>query len=165
MHKRWFAPLLGLLCAALLCGCGGSVKVTADISAYADTPIAIAGLTEQEFNTTPGALAQLECVTQTATGATAKSGTVTAVGPTLNTFLAQYGKTQTDFDRVRFIGGDAYRVVLYEEDLAEFTIYLSVAEGTNPLPAEQLPLRVLIPGADTNTWARMVTRIEFVPKQ
>jgi hypothetical protein len=149
------------LCAglALFAGCGGG---RADISAYGDAPIEIAGLTDEEFTVTPNELAELPCVTRSATGATAKAGTVKAVGPLLDTFLEKYGKKASDFDRVRFIAADAYRVVLRDEYLTDYEVVLSVAEGGDPLPESERPLRVLIPEAESSMWEYACVRIEFV---
>jgi hypothetical protein len=148
-----------LLVILLLAGCGGSLP---DISAYGDTPITIAGLTDAEFTVTPRELARLECVTRSATGGTAKAGTVNAVGPLLDTFLAQYGRAASDFERIRFIASDEYRVVLREEYLTEYEVILSVASGKKPLPESERPLRILIPEAETSMWEYACVRIEFV---
>jgi hypothetical protein len=154
---------ISVLCAAFillaLSACGAK---TADISAYADTPIEIVGLTEMDFTITPRELSELECVSRSATGATAKAGTVKATGPLLDTFLAQYGKKMTDFERIRFIAADEYRVVLRGEYLTDYEVVLSVASGKNPLPESEWPLRILIPEAESNMWEYACVRIEFV---
>lgn len=157
MKKRICLPLLTLL-LLLLCACGSK---TADISAYGDAPITIAGLTKEEFTVTPNELAALECVSRTATGATAKAGTVNATGPLLDTFLAQYGCKAADFYKIRFIAADKYRVVLKDEYLTDYEVVLSIASGTEPLPAAQRPLRILVPEAESNKWEYSVVRIEF----
>jgi hypothetical protein len=150
-----------LLCAGcgLPVGCGGG---QADISAYGDTPIEIAGLADGEFTVTPNELAALPCVSRSATGETAKAGTVRAVGPLLDTFLAEYGKKTSDFNRIRFIASDAYRVVLRDEYLTDYEVVLSVANGKNPLPESERPLRILIPEAESSMWEYACVRIEFV---
>jgi hypothetical protein len=149
------------LCAGfgLLTGCGGG---QADISAYGDAPIEIAGLAEEEFTVTPNGLAALPCVARSATGATDKAGTVKAVGPLLDTFLAEYGKKASDFNRIRFIADDAYRVVLRDEYLTDYEVVLSVASGKDPLPESERPLRILIPEAESSMWEYACVRIEFV---
>lgn len=157
MKKRICLPLLTLL-LLLLCACGSK---TADISAYGDTPITITGLTEEEFTITPDELAALECVSRTATGATAKAGTVNATGPLLDTFLAQYDCKAADFYKIRFIAADQYRVVLKDEYLKDYEVVLSISSGTEPLPEAQQPLRILIPEAESNLWEYSVVRIEF----
>ncbi len=152
---------LTALAAALLVLLSACGKKTADISAYAETPIAVAGLTEEEFSVTPAELAALDCVSRIATGATAKAGTVNAYGPLLNTFLAQYGCTAADFHKIRFLCADGYKVVLRGEYLTDYEIVLAVSAGSEPLAEAQRPLRVLIPEAESSKWAYSVVRIEF----
>jgi hypothetical protein len=147
-----------ILAAAALPGCGGD----ADISAYGDAPIEIAGLSDGEFIVTPEELAALPLVSRSATGETAKAGTVKATGPLLDTFLEQYGKKASDFNRIRFIASDAYLVVLRDEYLTDYEVVLSVARGREPLPASEQPLRILIPDAESSMWEYACVRIEFV---
>lgn len=137
------------------------VKVKADISAYGDTPIEIAGLTENEFTITPNMLAALPCVRRSATSISAKVGTVTAVGPLLDTFLAQYKFSQNDFTTIRFCAADGYKTVLKNE-LLKREIILSVASGNEPLDKNFQPLRIIIPEAPSSYWTYQVNRIEFV---
>ena len=153
--RRRFLPLLLLLLC--LTACGGK----ADLSAYGDTPITVSGLLEEDFTVTPNELAALECVSRTATGATAKAGTVKAYGPLLDTFLAQYGCRASDFYKIRFLCADDYKVVLRDEYLTDYEIVLAVAYQDGPLPENMRPLRLLIPEAESSKWAYAVTRIEF----
>lgn len=146
-----------LLALLLLGGCGKK----ADISAYGDTPIEISGLTEEEFTVTPNELAALECVSRTATGATAKAGTVSVTGPLLDTFLAQYGYKAADFYKIRFLCADEYKVVLKDEYLSEYEVVLAVSAGSEPLAEAWQPLRLLIPEAESGMWAYSIVRIEF----
>ena len=158
--KRYGIFLIVAVSMCFLLASCGSAK--ADISEYADTPITIAGLTDEEFTVTPAELAALECVSRTAAGKTAKAGTVNATGPLLDTFLEQYGKRTSDFERIRFIASDFYRVVLKDEYLTEYEIVLAVSNGNAPLIEEHRPLRILIPDADSSMWEYAVVRIEFV---
>lgn len=144
-----------MLLLALLAGCA------ADISAYADTPIRVMGLLEEEFYITAGELARLECVEATAVGQTAKAGTVQAWGPTLETFLAQYGKNLADFKSVRFTAVDDYVVTIGRASWEKYDVILSIAKGSKPLDDHQQPLRVVIPGGESGNWIRGVTTIEF----
>lgn len=157
-------PLLWVCALLLLCGCGGGTQVKADLSSYGDTPITISGLTEEEFTVTPNQLKQLKCIKQNVTGSSAKAGSVSAVGPTLDTFLAQYGKQKSDFARIRFIASDAYQIGFLPEALEQYEFILAVANGDQPLNENQLPLWLVVPGADSAKWVRMVVRIEFVLK-
>ncbi|MDR1206563.1 MAG: molybdopterin-dependent oxidoreductase [Peptococcaceae bacterium] len=156
-----------ILCAAvwLPAGCGSASGLDAAIADYADAQITVAGLTETEFTISPSELAELDCVSSSASGQTAKAGTVSAAGPTLETFLEQYGKTQTDFALARFIASDGYRVTLHIQSLEKYEIILSVASGDKPLPESERPLRLLIPGAESSQWIYAVERIEFEAKK
>lgn len=152
MMRKW--PCLMLIAGLLLClaGCSG-----VDISKYADTPILVTGLLEEDFYITPGELAALECVEATAVGKTAKAGTVKAYGPTLDTFLAQYDKTKDEFKSIRFTASDDYVVNIGRASWDRYQVILSVG----PLEEYQWPLRVVIPGGDSGNWIRSVTTIEF----
>lgn len=149
---------IALALALLLGACGTAAP---DVGDYGGAPIAVAGLTETEFSVTPAELAALDCVSRTATGATAKAGTVSACGPLLDTFLAQYGCTAADFYKIRFLCADGYKVVLRGEYLTDYEIVLAVSAGNGPLPETQRPLRVLIPEAESSKWAYSVIRMEF----
>ena len=148
--------LLPLLLFLLLPGCG-----SADISAYGDEPITISGLTEEEFTITPNELADLDCVSLTATGETAKAGTVNPYGPLLDTFLAQYGCKASDFNKIRFLCSDGYKTVLWDEYLTDYDVVLAISYQEEALPEDMRPLRLMIPGAESSKWAYAVTRIEF----
>ena len=159
MKKRF--PVL--LIFFLLCACGGPITVKADISAYGDMPITVSGLTEEEFTVTPNDLAKLDCVSESDSGKTAKAGTVNAVGPSLSTFLAQYGKTEADFSKIRFIASDKYSVSLSGKYLTDYDVILAVSDGNDPLPEGYRPMRLLIPGAESSMWEYAIVRIEFEP--
>lgn len=151
------------LFAALFSGCspagGGAAAAVAE---YADARIVIAGLKEEEFAVTPGELAELECVSRSASGKTAKAGSVSATGPTLAVFLEQYGYEQGDFALVRFLASDGYRVTIHERTLTGGEdIILAIASGDKPLSQTERPLRLLIPGLDSSQWIYAVERMEF----
>ena len=150
--------LLPVLLAAALAACG---EKQADISAYGAAPIEICGLTEEEFTITPNDLAELECVSRTATGATAKAGTVSVRGPLLDTFLEQYGCRAADVHKIRFLCADGYKAVLKGEYLTNYEVVLAISSGAQPLPEACRPLRLLIPEAESSLWAYSVVRIEF----
>lgn len=169
-HKKL---ILAVLCAAgavlaavlvwRLCFCGGTGNVSANLSAYGETPITISGLQDEDFTVTADELSLLPCTSVTAQGATEKAGTVTGQGPTLETFLSQYGRSVSDFKKIRFYCADGYKVVLRDEYLTDYEIVLAVCRGRQTLPEAQRPLRVIIPEADSGMWAYAVTKIEFVP--
>lgn len=160
--KRSGILMFALAFVLLFTSC--STRAKADISAYGDMEITISGLTDEDFTITPNELAQLECVSRSATGQTAKAGTVNAVGPLLTTFLEQYDKKPSDFSKIRFIASDDYSVVLRDEYLTDYEVVLAVATDSDPLPEDQWPMRLLIPDAESNKWEYAVVRIEFEEK-
>lgn len=163
IFKRFIKVILFVcIISILLSGC--STRLKADISSYQDEKILIIGLEDENFYITPAELAEMECVNETQTGKTAKAGTVNAVGPTMETFLEKYDKKQTDFEKIKFYARDDYYTYILEEDLKDSTIILSIADGDNPLGGSEQPLRILIPGAESSKWIRMVDKIEFTEK-
>ncbi len=156
-----------VLCLALLiwfgAGCGAALR--ADLSAYQDEPIRVSGLTDEDFTITPGELARLDCEAASAAGRTQKAGTIYGIGPTLDTFLAQYNRKQTDFSKIIFTAKDGYYSSLSSRSLEKYVIILSLANGSEPLSENEAPLRLVIPEAESNRWVRMVTAIEFVTDQ
>lgn len=154
--KRTAAVFI-LLLALLLAGCG------ADISAYESREILVSGLAAEDFTVTPRELSQLKCTSETAVGQSAKAGTVTGYGPTLDTFLAHYGRDKSEFKCIRFTAEDGYEVVLGPVTWDKYTVIFSIANGSAPLETHQQPLRVVIPGGSSGNWVRMVTKMEFVP--
>lgn len=149
------AALLMATAVLLLCGC------RADISAYGKTPILIVGLLEEDFTVTPEELVNMKCVSGIATGSSAKAGTVQGWGPTLETFVERYGHTLDEFKCVTFYASDDYHIALGPVTWEKRDVILSVANGGKPLEAGQCPLRVVIPGADSGKWIRMVDKIQF----
>lgn len=150
-----------LLAVVLLCqmtACGGKP----DISSYEDTPIIIKGLADEDFEITPADLLEMDCVSGSDTGDSDKEGTIDGYGPTLDTFLAVYGKERSDFSKVKFIGKDGYKKTIWGEMLKEKEIVLSVANGEEPLKDSETPIRLLIPGADSSYWVYGVNEIEFI---
>ncbi len=146
-----------LLALILLClgGCG------ADISAYEDQEIRIIGLTEEDFTITVGELADMHCMSTTAVGTSQKAGTVEAYGPTLETLTEEYGRSLDEFRSVIFRASDDYSVTLAALTWDSYDVILSVANGSEPLDEYQQPIRLIIPGADSGKWVRMVEEIEF----
>ena len=162
--SRRAAIIAAAVCLALfIAGCGGR-GVKAYISEYGDIPIEVSGLADEDFTVTPNELAELDCVSRSATGATAKAGEVKASGPLLDSFLASYGggRKTSDFNRIRFIASDGYSVGLRGEYLTDYEVILSVASGNAPLPESERPLRVLIPDAESSMWEYACVRMEFV---
>ena len=161
-----FGGVLGVLIVAVAAFLVWDEVRPIDYGAYATQEITIVGLTDDAFTVTPEDLADLECVRMTASGTgqgvggASKAGIVAAYGPLLETFLDQYGYTQTDFRRIKCYCSDGYTVVLRGETL-EYDIVLSIASGKDALYEVQRPLRLVIPDEQSGKWAYGVTRIEF----
>ena len=148
--------------AALLAlvSCGAKLP---DISEYGDTPITIVGLLDEDFTITPNELAKLKFESSSATGASAKAGTVKGVGPSLITFLAGYGKTPADFKTIRFTAYDAYTIRLAGDKHTDDMVLFAISGASAPLPKGEQPMRLIIPDADSSQWIYGVVRIEFTP--
>jgi hypothetical protein len=160
-RSRAFCILISIVLTFSLAACGGKP----DISAYQDMPVSITGLTDEDFEITPAELIKLDCASESDTGKSEKAGTVEGYGPTLDTFLAQYGKERSDFEKIRFIGKDGYKKTLWGELLDNGQIVLSLSNGKEPLNDSETPLRLVVPGADSSYWVYGVTQIEFIAKQ
>lgn len=167
--KRILASLAAVLLLVAVCAGGFALYEylrPPDFSSYADTGISISGIEEADFIVTPQELSELECVEVTATGqgrgaqGESRVGTVTAYGPTLNTFLAEYGLSQTDFSRIIFECKDGYTVVL-ARDALESEVILTLSVDKDELAASHQPLRLVIPDESSGQWAYGILRIEF----
>lgn len=163
--KRKTISILICICiaaaaAAVFTGCG--TEVTADISAYGGSGIVICGLKSKTFKVTPNQLKDMECVKETAEGKSEKAGKVKAAGPLLETFVGEYGHKQTDFSEVTFKARDGYTTVLDKEFLKSHqTIVMSIADGNKALKKDEAPMRLLIPGAASMYWTKMIREIDF----
>ena len=134
-----------------------------DLGDYGDTPIEIVGLLDEDFTITPNELASLKVESATAKGATEKAGTVSGKGPSLTTFLAQYGKTPADFALIRFTASDAYTQRFVGASHTDDVFIMAITNGSQPLSAGEQPLRLIIPEAESSQWIYAVVRIEFTP--
>jgi hypothetical protein len=134
-----------------------------DISEYGDTPIEIIGLTDESFTITPNELAKLKLSSTSATGATAKAGTVSGVGVSLIDFLAKYSKMPGDFKTIRFTASDEYSIRLSGEKHTDDLVLLAISGKDKLLPEAERPLRLIIPTAESNQWVYGVVKIEFEP--
>ncbi|MDO4841307.1 MAG: hypothetical protein Q3982_01335 [Phoenicibacter congonensis] len=140
-----------------------------EIDAYADEPIQLVGLDDSGdiIQVTPKQLSQFHCEQLTVsgvgmgTGGVSKAGVVNVYGPEINTVLAYFGYSTTDFRRIKFECKDGYKVTLRGDQLT-YKIYLSIASGKDALYDKQQPLRIVIPDEQSGRWAYGVTKIEFV---
>ncbi len=133
----------------------------ADISAYGEDIIQVEGLTDEIFDVTPNELAEMDCVSDVAVGKSEKAGTVRAYGPTLETFVENYGRTLDEFYSVEFLAYDGYKSKLGEATWDKYDVILSIAEGNKPLEDWRQPMRVVIPGEDSGRWIYGVGVITF----
>lgn len=159
LMKKISALILAAFLIPAMQGCGSKP----DISAYQETPVMIKGLTEEGFEITPAELIKMECYSESGTGDSDKAGTVEGYGPTLDTFLAAYGKERGDFAKIKFTAKDGYQKTVFGKMLEEKEIVLSVANGEDSLADSETPMRLLIPGAESSYWVYGVTEIEFIP--
>ncbi len=158
--------LVGITCCTIvfftfmLTGC--SAKVTTDISSYGDTKIVVKGIETSDITVTPDHLASLKCVKASGTSQSGEGAEVTGVGPTLATFLEEYGYRQEDFSSIVFIASDGYTTTLNHQFLlAHQTIILSVSNQDTRLSKDEMPIRILIPDAESSNWTKMVVEMKF----
>jgi hypothetical protein len=130
---------------------------------YLDDEITISGIEDEDFTITVRDLTELESVSKKAE-ATRSNGDIvktTAVGPTLDTFLAKYGRDKAEFSSVRFTATDGYSIAVPKEILERREVVLAYMDGAEPYPKEVAPLRAIVIGERAMYWARMVNKIEF----
>ena len=143
----------------LLCSCGVD---DIDISSYADKQVILSGIQDEDIVLTIADLKALKCKTLKTHCTSDKVGDVRATGPELNTILAEYGVTKTDFGKIIIYGTDEYDVRLNNDYITENNIYLAFGVDGEPLDEESAPCRIIIPESDSAYWTRMVNRIEFI---
>lgn len=146
----------------------GPPILTANISGYEDVEIEIEGLTEEPMTITPGDLAGMPL---TKVGVETHQGELAegekpelgrAIGPTLDAFLKQYGKTTEDFRSMKAYD-QRETSTAFVKTMKEETIVLSIANGREPLGEKEAPLRIAIDGEDPGTWSGWVRKIVFTP--
>jgi hypothetical protein len=150
-----------VLFAAGLSACGSDDPSSLP---YRDSEVVISGVAGEDFPVTIAELAALELVSEKAEAARSNGDIVkiTAVGPTLETFLAQYGKKQSDYSAVRFTATDGYSISVGKEILEKREIVLALMDGNKAFDkGKSAPLRAVVIGERAMYWARMVCKIEF----
>ncbi len=130
----------------------------ADISEYGDDPIRISGLLDEDFFVTPNELSEMKCVSEVGVK---KTDPVFIYGPTLETFVAEYGKTLDEFYSVSVYAYDHYSVTLGKATWNKYDVILSISDGDEPLAEDHRPLQLAIPGAKAHSWVYQVKEIEF----
>ncbi len=133
------------------------------IADYSNEEITVSGLADEDFTVTVADLAALDSVERSASAqrSNGEEVSIDAVGPLLDTFLAQYGKSQSDFTSIRFTAFDKYSITVDSQVLDNREIVLAVADGGDALSKDDQPLRVVIPGERAMYWVRHLCRIDF----
>ena len=173
-HKRRKRICMILLGVILLLGAAdlrlvlGPPILTADISNYEDIEIHIEGITDEPFTITAGDLADMRLtkisvpVHQGELAEDEEPELGRAIGPTLDEFLKQYGKTKDDF-RIMKVYDERDRSTAYVGTMKEKTIVFSVANGRKALGEKEAPLRIAVDGEDPGQWSGWIRKIVFTP--
>lgn len=106
-------------------------------------------------------LKAMDCVTVTTESTSDKIGRVRATGPTLDTVLQSLGTSQAQVKKLKIYARDDYDVTFGPEVLEGNDIILAFGIDGEPLEADSVPIRVIIPQSDSAYWIRMVDRIEI----
>ncbi len=147
--------------ASLLCFTACGVD-DIDISSYENAQIELRGISDETVVITPADLKAMKCKTLSTESTSDKIGKVRATGPELDTVLAEYGCSKSDFSKIIIYGSDEYDAKLLNDYITEHDIYLAIGIGGEPLDEESIPCRIIIPESDSAYWVRMVNAIEFI---
>jgi len=155
--------LLVLLLLMITTACNKAGLTAGGTGPFDGEKIVVHGLKDQDFEITQGDLKNLTAVTRygEATRANGEKVSVEATGPLLDTFLQQYGKTQNDFSRIRFIAKDKYSIAVPHDILVNRQIILSYINDGKPLEDDWQPIRIVIPGERSMYWVRGMIRMDF----
>lgn len=160
--KRALTITIGIILLASVCFCmSGCGTDDIDISGYAKEKIVLSGLQDEDITVTVKDLKAMDCKTVKTHSTSDKIGEVKATGPELGIVLEQYGVSKSDIKKMRLYGADEYDVPLTGKYINEHEIYLAFGINGEPLDAESVPCRIIIPESDSAYWIRMVNRIEF----
>lgn len=160
--KKIIAITLMVIMTAASCFCMSGCGVDdIDISKYKDETITLKGISDEDVVVTIADLKAMDCKTIKASCTSDKVGEVKATGPELGVLLEAYGVSKEDFKKVTFKGTDQYDVPLMKKYITEHDIYLAIGIDGEPLDAECVPCRVVIPDSNSAYWIRMVNEIEF----
>ena len=146
----------------------GPPILTANISGYETVEIEVEGLAEEPITITAKDLAGMPLTkvsVETHQGELAegeKPELGRAIGPTLDEFLKQYGKTTEDFRSMKAYD-ERGNSTAFVRTMKEKTIVLSVANGRQPLGEKEAPLRIAVDGEDPGEWSGWIRRIVFTP--
>ncbi|MDR2487202.1 MAG: hypothetical protein LBD12_04480, partial [Clostridiales Family XIII bacterium] len=161
-RSRLLLCMLLLSAACALSGLGGC-SVDASGLDYLKEGIEVAGIEPEAFTVTVSELADMDTVRRKAEAQRSNGDIVriTAVGPTLETFLSQYGRQVSDFTAVRFSSTDGYSIAVPREILEKREVVLAFMDGGKSFGKTEKPLRAVVVGERAMYWARMVERIDF----
>lgn len=159
--RRILTTIAAIMMLAVCLCMGGCGVDDIDISGYAKEEIVLSGLQEQDVAISIQELKGMECKTLKTHSTSDKIGDVRATGVELGTVLEKYGAAKDEFKSIRIYGIDEYDVPLTGDYITEHDIYLAFGIDGEPLDAESIPCRIIIPESDSAYWIRMVNRIEF----
>ena len=149
-----------IICSVLtMTGCGVD---DIDISPYANQKIVLSGIQDEDIEITIADLKAMKCKTLKTHCTSDKVGEVRATGPELDTVLAEFGASKSNFSKIIIYGSDEYDVKLLNDYITTNNIYLAFGIDGEPLDAESAPCRIIIPESDSAYWTRMVDKIEFI---
>lgn len=159
---------LAIMAAALVFTFTGCGNPTIDLTGYGDESITLIGVQkaaggDQPILMTIEELQALKCVTIKTESTSDKIGQVSATGPLLDTVLAQYGASASDYKKIIITALDGYEIVLNQPFIKENKIILAFGIDGKPLGEDEAPLRLIIPESDSAYWIRMIQTIEFIP--
>ena len=172
-RRRILGIVLSLIALAVL-GVGGRLLfgppvLIADISSYEDVEIIIEGLDDEPFTVTPGQLADMKLdsvkvdVHEVELLPDQVQERGKAIGPTLETFLDEFGYSIDDIRSMKVYNGKDASTA-YVHTLTEEKIVLSVANGRKALGDKEAPLRIAVADTDAGEWAGWIRRIVFTLK-
>ncbi|MBQ9060854.1 MAG: hypothetical protein IJ128_06910 [Firmicutes bacterium] len=144
----------------------GPPLLLADISGYENVEIEVDGLAEEPVMITAKDLSKMRLTKvkvdvhqgELAEGEVPELGI--ALGPTLDEFLKQYGKTTDDFRSMK-VYNENDKSTAYVRTMKEETVVLSIANGRTPLGEKEAPLRIAVDGEDPGQWSGWIRRIVF----
>ncbi|SDB19734.1 hypothetical protein [Eubacterium oxidoreducens] len=141
----------------------GPPILLADISSYENVEITIEGLTDEAFTITPKELSKMKLDKTTVEIHSEEADTESAIGPTLDTFLASYGRSVDEFRSMKvYTAKDVSNA--YVKTLEEETLILSIANGNEALEEKIAPLQIAIKDGSADEWTGYVVKIVFTEK-
>ena len=131
---------------------------------YLDKEVVVTGLTDEAIPLKISDFVAMEATKEKAEGLRSNGDVVkfTAVGPSIDTLLKEYGKTREDYTSVRFSATDGFSVIIPKEVFKNRQIVLAYMNGNKALDKYNVPLRVIVVGERAMYWARMLDKIEFL---